>query len=208
MTAVAIWIILAVGLALVITVLKMARDSSRRREQMDALMSRLEQLEERLALAAVEESTASVSRPEEESDASRGEVFSADVLAGKSSHVARMISELVSPSDLADQAVVSIYRRIEDAIQPSDLADELCVSLRTLERGLARSLECTPGQLILTVKMREARRLLSSGQFRVGEVAHRLAFADAPHFSRRYRRFYRCPPSAHIERGESGAAVN
>lgn len=109
---------------------------------------------------------------------------------------------------LVDQTLIGIYSRIEDRIQPSDLADDLGVSLRTLERGLTRVLDCTPGQLILTVKMREARRMLASGRFRVGEVAHRLAFADASHFTRRYRRFYRCTPSQHVATGDSGDMMN
>ncbi len=167
----------------------------RQRRQIDALMTRLQEVEARLAFG---DTTAVEEWPVGESGVSGVSVYSADVLAGCSSHVARLVSESTSPADLADQAVVGIYRRIEDLIRPSDLADEFFVSLRTLERGIGRSLDCTPSQLILTVKMREARRLIESGELRVGEVAHRLAFADAAHFSRRYRKFYRCSPSHHV----------
>ncbi len=45
------------------------------------------------------------------------------------------------------------------------------------------------------MKMREARRLLASGQRRVGEVAEHLAFANAFHFSRRFTSFYPITPS-------------
>ncbi len=45
-----------------------------------------------------------------------------------------------------------------------------------------------------TFLMREAKRLLASGR-RVGEVAEHLAFANAFHFSRRFKSFYRVAPS-------------
>ena len=86
-------------------------------------------------------------------------------------------------------------RRITVNLAPADLAAALCVSLRTLERGLASALDCTPSQLILAMKMREARRMLRSGRYRVGEVADRLGFPSQFHFSRRFKAYYRVPPS-------------
>jgi AraC-like DNA-binding protein len=179
----------------------------RRRRDVELLMRRLEELEKRLGGG-----TATEDRPIELSSAAgddaEGSVYSADALAGWTSHVARVVADAGGVEGLADQAVVRIYQRLEDPVQPSDLAADLGVSLRTLERVLARTLACTPGQLILSVKMREARRMLASGRLRVGQVAHRLAFADASHFSRRYRRFYRCPPSDHVAGSGPGVAVN
>ena len=163
--------------------------------RLDALSARVAELEAKLA---TEGGTVSVEQIPEAPFGSEPQAFSADVLAGRSSHVARLLSETAMPADLAEQAVVCVYRRLDEVVRPSDLADELHVSLRTLQRGLDRALGCTPNELILTVKLREARRLLASGQLRVGEVAHRLAFADAAHLSRRYRQFYRCPPSRHV----------
>lgn len=189
-------LLIAVGAAVVV--------ERRRRHEIDALMARLQTLEERLASGAAGAPEPSM---EDELLSSRPEL-SADVLAGQTSMVARLVSASDRPADLAEQAIVGIYRRIEEAIRPSDLADELNVSLRTLQRGIERTLGCTPSQLILTVKMREARRLIEAGNLRVGEVAHRLAFADASHLSRRYRRFYRCPPSAHAAPCGDSAAVN
>ena len=173
----------------------------RRRKQIDELMLRVEELEQRLApgeddrppTAPMNTLTAAG-----EGDVATDSLVTADVLAGWTTHIGRMLTEEGSPRDLADQALIRIHRRIGQPIQPSGLADGLNISLRTLERFLAGSLECSPGQLILAVKMREARRMLESGQFRVGEVAHHLAFSDAAHFSRRYRRFYHCPPSRHL----------
>ncbi len=118
-----------------------------------------------------------------------------DVLAGLTSHVQQLLDAGSGGVELlGDRAILAIYRRLDTPLSPSGLAAALYVSLRTLERGLVVALDCTPGQLIATVRMREARRLLGEGR-RVSEVADRLGFANPFHFSRRYKRFYGMAPS-------------
>ena len=120
---------------------------------------------------------------------------SGDVLAGRTSHVRRLLDGSgLPPRSLADQALLAVHRRIADNLTPVELAAELCVSLRTLERGLAQTLECTPRQLILTAKMREARLLLQQGH-RVADVAQQLGFVNVFHFSRRFKGLYHVAPS-------------
>ncbi len=120
----------------------------------------------------------------------------ADVLAGHTEQVeAILASGDTRGLSLADQAIVQIYARLEEPLSPSDVARSLNVSLRSLQRGLSMSLGCTPRQLILAVKMREARRLLETGELNVTGVAYRLGFSSPSHFSRRFTRFYRRPPS-------------
>jgi AraC-like DNA-binding protein len=182
----------------------------RRRAQIDELMTRVDELESRLSAEAESRQERPRTGPVAVagvSDAMSRDELSADVLAGWTTHIGRMLSDGGRPRDLVDQVVIRIHRRIAEPVQPAGLAEELNVSLRTLERFLARSLECSPGQLILAVKMREARRMLESGEHLVGEVAHRLAFADAAHFSRRYRQFYHCPPSHHLVRAQGPTAA-
>ncbi len=124
-----------------------------------------------------------------------------DVLAGKTSHVRRVVEgAAASAATLADQAIVCVHRHLEENVAPGQIAAELYVSLRTLERGLAAELDCTPSQLILAMKMREARDLLRSDRFTVSEVAYRLAFSSPSHFSRRYKAFYGRAPSEEIRR--------
>jgi AraC-like DNA-binding protein len=192
--------IAAAALALAV-VLALAR--RRERRAISALLERLERLEARQAdhgaeavahLAAVGGSagTAGTAEEGESSDA-----LTADVLAGMTSRVRRIVaSDGAAAETLADQAIFKVQRALNTTITPSQLAGELFVSLRTLERGLAEALGCTPGQLIMAMKMREARRLLESGRHRVAEVADRLGFASPFHFSRRFKAFYRVAPSA------------
>ena len=177
--------------------------SIRRNRQLERLIARVEELEQGLSNGIMDEEAQQ--RVQEEESDSDPRSISSDALAGWTSHVGRILTGQSKPGSLAEQAVVAVHRRMNDPLRPSGLAKELAVSLRTLERVLDSTLECSPGDLILTVKMREARRMLGSGQFLVGEVAHHLAFSDAAHFSRRYRRFYRCPPSRHVESRPGGA---
>lgn len=129
-----------------------------------------------------------------------------DVLAGRTSYVAAMVAGAGSDAtSLADRTILAIHGRLADPLTATELADELFVSLRTLERVLAATLECTPRQLILTMKMREARRLLLEGEHRVGEVASRLGFPTPAHFSTRFKSFYGCSPSRLLRGPATGA---
>lgn len=178
--------VLVAGLALWLQ----ARDRRRLRE----LLERLDRLEQALQGQAP---LAAPPRADPLADDASGELsqVSADVLRGRTTWVRQLVARPPVPFlPLADQAVVQVHAALERNLTPAELAGALCVSLRTLERGLAQTLACSPRQLILAVKMREARRLLGQGG-RVGEVAERLGFASAFHFSRRFKDFYHVAPS-------------
>jgi len=171
----------------------------RTRHQLAELMGRLDELER---VASGRESAVPAAPEAGQSEAGLDSAdrvepdLSRDVLAGRTSFVRRAIEgELRRPASLAGQVIAVVDSNIEDSLSPGELASELSVSLRTLERGIGAELGCTPRQLILAMKMREARRLLESGRFRVNEVASRLGFTTPSHFSRSFRIFYRVPPS-------------
>jgi AraC-like DNA-binding protein len=179
----------------------------RTRHQMNALMCRLDELER---IAADDEGNplaggGPVAEPRYQPVVTDGvENLSRDVLAGRTSFVRRAVEgELSRPASLAGQVIGLVHSRIGDSLTPGELAAELAVSLRTLERGLSVELGCTPRQLITAMKMREARRLLATGRYRVNEVATRLGYATPSHFSRSFRGFYRQPPSQVARRTSS-----
>ncbi len=168
----------------------------RHRRQVATLLDRLERLEgEQGQWASAEPDelpTEGAGTPEPTVEPSN---LSRDVLAGRTTHVQRLLDGAAPGTrTLADQAIVRIHRHIGQGLTPHELAHDLCVSLRTLERGLALTLECTPRQLILALKMREARRLLRNGA-RVAEAAERVGFANPFHFSRRFKEFFHVSPS-------------
>lgn len=74
-----------------------------------------------------------------------------------SSHVQRSVAGVAGAHPLADQAIACVHRRIRENVTPSQIAADLYAFLRTLERGLAATLDCSPSQLILAMKMREAK---------------------------------------------------
>jgi AraC-like DNA-binding protein len=175
---------------------------ARDRRQIASLLERLERLESTRkavsaeAVSAVPPASAGPD-PSEPAPAHQDEVGnpSGDVLHGRTTHVQRLIESAGGEAEsLADQAIVRIHKHIEENVTPHQLAWELCVSLRTLERGLGLALACTPRQLILAMKMREARTMLWQGR-KVGDVASRLGFSNPFHFSRRFKDFYHVAPS-------------
>ncbi len=134
-----------------------------------------------------------------------GETPPDDVLAGYTSYVRRVVSgPSEGPSSLSDQAIFKIHEHLEDGYRPAQLADDLFISLRTLERGVAEVFDCSPSRLITAMKMREARRLLETGDYRVNEVASRLGFSSPFYFSRRFRTFFGASPSQFRQVAEGG----
>lgn len=186
-----------VAVAAVAVALAAALLVRRQHRQLQLLMARLDELE-----AAVGDSDDAGVMIESLSPPGRAagsqDYPTGDVLAGRTTHVQRLIEGQGASAGLglADQAIVTIHRHLEQPLAPAEVAEELCVSLRTLERGLASTLDCTPRQLILAMKMRAGRRLLEDGVLTVSEVAYRLGFSSPGHFSRRFSSFYREPPSA------------
>lgn len=170
----------------------------RQRRVMAALVHRLEDIESRWAASEADSAEPNAGDPPGPTTTIRDGSLSpsGDVLAGMTSQVNRLVGTGGGMAvSLADQAILSVYRHLSESVTPPTVAGELHVSLRTLERGLAVALGCTPGQLILAMKMREARRLLQDEGHSVSEVADRLGFANPFHFSRRFKSFFRVSPS-------------
>ena len=98
---------------------------------------------------------------------------------------------LPGPDRVDLRATIFVYEHLDQPLTPADLAGDLNLSLRSLQRGLSTSLGCTPRELILAVKMREAKRLLIDDELRVQEAARAVGFEDPFHFSRRFKTYYR-----------------
>jgi len=102
--------------------------------------------------------------------------------------------------DLTARALAYLHEHLSENIRVGRLADALHVTTRTLQRSLRQSLGCSPRELILTVRMKEAKRLLETGTLRVSEVAYAVGFETPDHFSRRFKRYYGMSPSAVLEK--------
>ncbi|HPC84274.1 MAG TPA: helix-turn-helix domain-containing protein [Thermoanaerobaculaceae bacterium] len=99
------------------------------------------------------------------------------------------------PREVRSRAIAYVIRHLDDPVTPAEVAAGVHVSLRTLQRALLTSLGCTPRELVMAVRMREAQRLLRVEGLLVKEVAARVGFVSASHFSRTYKHYYRVAPS-------------
>ena len=124
-----------------------------------------------------------------------------DVLSGRTEHIRVVVKEGGDAENLIDRAIFVIHEHLTENLAPKELAERLNVSLRTLQRYLATSLDCTPRELITSLKMREARRLLRGGNHNVTEVAMQLGFSSSSHFSSRFKSFYKMSPIEVIRSG-------
>jgi AraC-like DNA-binding protein len=106
--------------------------------------------------------------------------------------------ELQEYQAMTKHAVQYIRDHLQESLSVSAMASAVHASTRTLQRALKETLNCSPTEILLAVKMHEAKRLLGKGSMNVSETAYRLGFENADHFSRRFKSYYGVPPSAFV----------
>jgi AraC-like DNA-binding protein len=101
-----------------------------------------------------------------------------------------------------------LFRRIKETIQercheheldPAMVAAEQRISKRHLHNVLAMS-GCSFGQMLIESRLDRAQHVLDDARFRwltIGEVAARSGFADASHFTKRFRQRFGVTPTAY-----------
>ena len=88
------------------------------------------------------------------------------------------------------EALSLIDTNMNRPISAADLAANAGVSHTTLQTAFRKALGTSPGKYILSVKMREAKRLLGEGNFSVKEVASMTGFASRSYFSHTYSGYF------------------
>jgi AraC-like DNA-binding protein len=204
-------VVAAVSVALVVVltavvVLRERQHTHRRR----LLESQLGDLERALVSLSIQ---SSIEQPAHGDDASleSGSTPSADEIRGPLSTAISTLrhdvdSGLPSPDRIDLRATLFVYEHVDRPTTPADLAGGLNLSLRTVQRGLSSSLGCTPRELILAVKMREAKRMLVDDDCRVQEAARAVGFDDPFHFSRRFKTYYGLSPTEMQDRARRNVA--
>lgn len=104
-----------------------------------------------------------------------------------------MAGRLLRLDDWEGLAEVSQY-------SASRLAGLCGVSVRTLERFFMLHRGCAPQRWLNDLRQRQALRLIATG-LSAKEVATRLHYKQASHFSREFKRFHGFPPSDCFEVG-------
>jgi AraC-like DNA-binding protein len=105
--------------------------------------------------------------------------------------------------DTIGRVLAHVHDHLGEALPVGEVASGVGVSQRTLQRVCQDELGAPPRDVILAVKMRSAHEALTSGRWRVREVAVMVGFDSPYHFSRRFKDFYGCPPSSLIPQRKS-----
>jgi len=93
--------------------------------------------------------------------------------------------------------IESIHANIDNSeFKVDDLAADAYVTRRQLERRLKKLEYLTPAEYIRQVRLEQARKLIESGlPNSIADLAHRVGFRDAKHFSKCFKSFYGVQPT-------------
>lgn len=86
-----------------------------------------------------------------------------------------------------------IEERFDDDVTLTELAEAAGISPFHLARVFRAEVGLPPHAYLESVRVREAQRLIRSGQ-PLAEIAHRIGFADQSHFTHRFRRLVGVTP--------------
>jgi len=189
-----------IALVVLVTVLR-ERHHRKRRETLETQLSSLEGVLVGLAGTTSERPQTSTSDTIDDSSMAEDSFSPRGPLSTAISILQNDLRPNLPGPDRVDlRATYHVYEHLQQPLTPADLADGLNISLRSLQRGLAGTLSCTPRELILAIKMREAKRWLLEEDARVQEAARAVGFDDPFHFSRRFKAYYRVAPTEMQER--------
>lgn len=101
------------------------------------------------------------------------------------------------------EAVRRISERLDRQVPVEELATVARMSESTLHRQFRRHFGTTPAGFARGLRLREAMRALRDTQERIEQLAFRLGFADASHFSREFRKTTGESPAEYRRRNAS-----
>ena len=100
----------------------------------------------------------------------------------------------VNPPFLA-KALLLLNENIDRPVSATALAKEVGVSSTTLRTAFTKVLGISLGKYSLSIRMREAKRLMVDEHYSIKEVAALTGFTSQAYFSCAYRAFYGHTPS-------------
>lgn len=95
---------------------------------------------------------------------------------------------------IVDNGIHYICSHLYTPIRASDVADHLGISQNYLYKIFKKSLNVSPSNYILSLKMREAARLVSKNSHSVTKVSEMLAFSSPSYFCKVFTNFYGISP--------------
>lgn len=119
---------------------------------------------------------------------------------------AAMLRDLVQADSVASQihrAVTAIRRNFRAGVSVPDLARTSGMSESVFYRHFKIISGTTPLQYVKSMRLLEARRLLSTQDYTVTQAAFEVGYASPTQFSREYSREFGVPPRVHAGSGRS-----
>ena len=93
------------------------------------------------------------------------------------------------------RAMLLLERNVDSRISVADMASELKIGVRQLERVFRAELGMSPAAYARQLRLRHAHQLLLETGRAVSDVASEAGFANAAHFTRRYRAAFGVTPT-------------
>ena len=106
------------------------------------------------------------------------------------------VEMLPADRDFLSRLTDLIYSQISNSAMSTEmLADKTCMSLSQLNRKVKSITGFNTSAYILQIRMEQAKRMLSSTDVPVGEIASRCGFEDQSHFTRAFKQMFDLPPT-------------
>jgi AraC family transcriptional regulator of adaptative response / methylphosphotriester-DNA alkyltransferase methyltransferase len=101
---------------------------------------------------------------------------------------------------LFDEAIQVIEREYRRGITLDETARRLATSRRQLQRVLQEVGGTNFRELVLRVRMRDARHALGDSELSVRDIARAVGYSEAADFGKAFRRYHGISPSRYRER--------
>ena len=101
-------------------------------------------------------------------------------------------SKTHSTAQAAKQYIEENYGNNELSI--SDISEKLCVNQTYLRKMFKSEMDMTLTEYITQLRMQEAKRLITSTDYKLTEVAERVGYNDVSYFSNVFKKFYGISP--------------
>lgn len=102
---------------------------------------------------------------------------------------------LAVTSPLARRAKAIYLKTLANPPSTVQLAEMLGVSRATLDRAIMSDLGLSPAQLLMRLRIDQAKRMLAEGDLSISEISYTLGFCTPAHFSNIFRKATGLPPS-------------
>lgn len=101
---------------------------------------------------------------------------------------------------ILDKAMQTVSEGIYGKLTVFDLAAAVNVSTSQLTTLFKDYLGMTPAKYITHIRLEESKNLLSEKKLSIGEIADLLGYASIQHYSKQFRDWFGCTPSAYARR--------